>query len=243
MPATGVTTIAGAAGVPLITALEVDVDGALYGVAFNTGQLVICDKVTGWATVRSTTMAGFQGLGKDDYGRWYGNNTHTDSLYTIDPVTGTATLIGPHGAGIDAAKGLEIVTQSIMRHGVGCTDSGGTQLQMLWGGDAELGETMLLSCNVSPGGSFFLAFGASNQYWAAGPLPFSWGPLAPGCSIYQSTQVVLGSYPRGTWLVFGVPVAPALIGSVLFVQGMEFDPAASPFGLVFSDYVRMVISH
>ncbi|MFO1077832.1 MAG: hypothetical protein U1E73_08915 [Planctomycetota bacterium] len=109
-PATSTTTLLGAAGFGLITALDVDASGILYGIDFSSGAVVSINKVTGLGTQLSTTITNIQGLGIDQVtGTWYGESTTTDSLYIIDPVTGGFTLIGANGAGVQFAKGLDLI--------------------------------------------------------------------------------------------------------------------------------------
>ncbi|MCA8977123.1 MAG: hypothetical protein KDC98_20540 [Planctomycetes bacterium] len=108
-PVTGVTTLLGTGGA-LITALDTDVSGNLFGIEFSTGNLVSVDKTTGAATVLATSIGGFQGLGIDaSTGTWYGSNTNDDSLHTIDTTTGANTLVGAHGAGVQFGKGFDLI--------------------------------------------------------------------------------------------------------------------------------------
>ncbi len=113
-PATGLTTLIGATGAPLMTAIDISSTGVLYGIGFSNGVLYTIDKTTGVATAGpTTTPTGMQGLSFGPDGRLYGANTNTDSLYAIDPVTGTTTLIGAHGAGVQFVKGLEVAPMLI----------------------------------------------------------------------------------------------------------------------------------
>jgi hypothetical protein len=94
---TGTPTIVAAAVGTLITALEFDAGGRLWGIEFATGRILQINKATGQLTHVCTTMAGFQGLDFDDEGRPYGHNSATGSLYTIDIASGLATLRGSTG--------------------------------------------------------------------------------------------------------------------------------------------------
>lgn len=109
-PVSGVTTLLGPTGFSLVTCLEVDATGTLYGINFSSQTSIVrIDKVTGAGTAVATTIAGFQGLGIDaTTGFWYGANSNDDALYAIDPSSGVATLIGAHGAGVTFAKGFDL---------------------------------------------------------------------------------------------------------------------------------------
>ncbi|MCB9884317.1 MAG: hypothetical protein H6838_02430 [Planctomycetes bacterium] len=128
-PATGVTTLLGAAGFGLITALDTDASGNLFGTDFSTGALVSIDKVTGVATLIASSLTNFQGLGIDQAtGTWYATSTSTQSLYSVDSTTGAATLIGAHGAGVQFAKGFDLIDGGAgnyaqkVRYGTGCNN-------------------------------------------------------------------------------------------------------------------------
>ncbi len=128
-PTTGLTTLLGAAGFGLITALDTDASGNLFGTDFSTGSLVSVDKVTGVATLLATSLTNFQGLGIDQAtGTWYATSTSTQSLYSVDSTTGTATLVGAHGAGVQFAKGFDLVDGGAgnyarkTRYGTGCNN-------------------------------------------------------------------------------------------------------------------------
>lgn len=105
---TGVATLVGTTtGANLVTALAFDASGVLWGIAFSPGVLGNIDKNTGTFTTIASTIANIQGMSFHPVtGVLYATNTTTDSLYTIDTVTGVATLIGAHGAGVLFGKGL-----------------------------------------------------------------------------------------------------------------------------------------
>lgn len=110
------TTLLGSAGAgfTLITALDTDANGDVWGIDFGTGNLGRMNKTTGAMTLVSTvTPTGMQGMAFDSIGRLYANNTTTDSLYAINAATGAATLIGANGAGVQFTKGLEIARQQV----------------------------------------------------------------------------------------------------------------------------------
>ena len=105
-PVTGTTTLLGNSGFGLITAMDFDQAGALWGIDFS-GSIVSIDLVTGVGTATASTSASIQGLAIDGSGAWFGVNTTDDSLYAIDPVSGAATLIGAI-PGVVFVKGFEI---------------------------------------------------------------------------------------------------------------------------------------
>jgi hypothetical protein len=53
---------------------------------------------------------------------------------------------------------------------------------------------------------------------------------------------VSGQLLTGAPLQLPVPRQTALIGVVMFVQGVAFDPPANPLGFVSSDFVRVVVT-
>ena len=88
----------------LITALEFDRTGQLWGIEFASGKVYRINKLNGAVSLAATTIAGFQGLDFDDTGTAYGHNSSTDSLYTINLATGVATLRG--ASGTDSVKSI-----------------------------------------------------------------------------------------------------------------------------------------
>lgn len=93
----------------LITGIACDANGTLWGVDFSgTGALGTIDKNTAaFTVVQPSTIPGIQGIAFHPVtNTLYATSTNTDSLYTIDVVTGVVTLIGPHGAGVNFAKGM-----------------------------------------------------------------------------------------------------------------------------------------
>ncbi len=91
-PVTGVTTLLGNSGFGLITAMDFDPAGVLWGIDLG-GAVVSIDTTTGVGTQTATTTTTIQGLAIDNAGIWYAVTTTNDSLYTIDPASGAATLI------------------------------------------------------------------------------------------------------------------------------------------------------
>ena len=111
-PETGMLTLLANSGFGMIACLDGSPAsaGTAMGIDFSTGDLVRVDRATGTTGSFATTIPGFQGLGISRCdGTWYATNTNDDSLYTIDPSTGTETLVGPHGLTIGFVKGFDLV--------------------------------------------------------------------------------------------------------------------------------------
>lgn len=92
----------------LVTAIAFDSAGALWGIDFSSGALGTLSTATGAFTqVSTSTVNNIQGMSfHPGSGILYANSTTTDSLYIIDPLTGTAVLVGAHGNGVAFGKGL-----------------------------------------------------------------------------------------------------------------------------------------
>jgi len=106
----GTSTLVGSTpSVHLITGIACDNNGTLWGIDFSgTGALGTIDKNTAvFTVVHPSTISGIQGIAFHPVtNTLYATSTNTDSLYTIDVVTGVVTLIGSHGAGVQFAKGM-----------------------------------------------------------------------------------------------------------------------------------------
>ncbi len=94
----------------LITALEFDASGQLWGTEFLPGKLVQISKADGNVTAVANTLDGFQGIDFDSNGTLYGHNSNSDSLYVINTSTGDANLVGPSGT--QFVKGLAFSKES-----------------------------------------------------------------------------------------------------------------------------------
>ena len=111
------TVIAGGVG-SLITALEFDPFGILWGIEFGSGAFGTIDPLTGIFASAGTTNTGFQGLTFDGSGTAYASNTSTDSLYTVNLTTGTATLVGSmNGTGFVKGLAFDEVTATVPEPG------------------------------------------------------------------------------------------------------------------------------
>ncbi|MFY9341924.1 MAG: hypothetical protein WAT39_05520 [Planctomycetota bacterium] len=128
-PATGTLTLVGTLSptTPLVTGMDIDATGRLWAVDF-AGAIFEIDKNTGLAigtAISTLPVNNLQSLSIDPAGVWYGISTATDSLYTIDPVTGLCTLVGPN-TGTGFVKGMVIAaapapgTATNTTLGVGC---------------------------------------------------------------------------------------------------------------------------
>jgi hypothetical protein len=98
---TGQATVIGPPGFSDIESLSLAADGVLYGVDQPSRQLVTCDVSTGACTaVGSLAVTAFirdTGLAFDDAGDLWMSNDQPQTLYELNPATGAATLVGPHG--------------------------------------------------------------------------------------------------------------------------------------------------
>jgi len=243
-PATGITTPLGSTGFSLITCLDLDPAGDLYGIDFFNLNIVRIDKTTGAGTLISQTISGFQGLGIDSAGVWYGSNTNSDSLYTIDPTTGVATLIGAHGAGVQFGKGFDVVGSSGVRvRGRGCTDSTNTVFNMTTQGAPRLGQSFSIRGTYGAAVPYWLIGGISDQNWNGIVLPLDLGIVGgTGCSLYTSEELVLGPLPQGGGITATIPNSPILVGSRSFWQGFHIDAAIPrPLPVATSNYLEVTI--
>lgn len=189
---------------------------------------------------------GVQTLSFAPNGMLYAANSNDDSLYSIDRSTLVTTLIGPHGAGVQFAKGFEIVTGcagTLAPSGSGCNNLFQSRLAMQSIGWPCLGHMLNLGVNTGNSNrSHILVFGASNQVWGSLTLPFSLAPFGnPGCSIYASHDVVLGPFMASSMLRLVIPNSPPLSGVTLHVQGIEIDPFLPGLGVATSNLLSVTI--
>ncbi|MBK8979198.1 MAG: hypothetical protein IPM29_25155 [Planctomycetes bacterium] len=245
-PATGTTTLLGNSGFGLITAMDIDASGTVWGIDFTTGAIVRVDKVTGVGTQVATTITNIQGLAIDAAGRWFGINTTTDSLYSIDPVSGTATLIGQN-IGTQFVKGFEIADSAISNYGTACRDGNGDLRRMQVTGSSQIGTQLFIAMeqgSVQAGGA--LLFGYSSTQFGAFSLPLDLTPFgAPSCFLLNSADAPLGPIVTGIPLPLPVPNAPNLVGFVLYIQGVIADqsPNRNALGIALTDGARIVFTN
>lgn len=229
-PRSGVTTLLGATGYALITCLDTDGAGNLFGIDFNTGAIVSIDKVTGAGSTLSTTITGFQGLGIDWVsGVWFGSNTNDDSLHFVASATGANILIGAHGAGVGFAKGFDVVDTvgttpaTNARFGNAC---GGVGLNPLT--RPVLGRHWEIDVNLPPAGLLGgIGIGFTNPSLSLAPFG------APGCTQYSdSTALVILLLPIGSPAYsLEIPADSSFVGLQLFAQGYGYVPGANPLNL------------
>lgn len=227
-PVTGITTLLGPTGYSLITCLDLDPAGDIYGIDFFNRNVVRIDRTTGAGTLISQTLAGFQGLGIDAAtGIWYGANTNDDALHRIDPATGAATLIGLHGAGVQFAKGFDLVDNIGVRvRGTGCTDSTGAVFRLQSQGIPRLGQIFSIQGVYGAAAPFWLIGGVSDQNWLGIALPLDLTPFGGnGCSLYTSEELVVGPFGQGGGISAPIPNLPLFVGSRSFWQGFQIDGA------------------
>ena len=106
----GSTTVVATGVGDLISALEFDASGQLWGTEFSLGTLVKINKADGNVTLVANTLVGFQGIDFDSNGTLYAHNSDSDSLYVINTSTGDANLVGPSGT--QFVKGLAFIKES-----------------------------------------------------------------------------------------------------------------------------------
>lgn len=248
-PATGTLTTIGvlATTTPLITAIEVDAIGRLWGMDFSAGAIVQLDKTTGQEIGRIPTpgMTQVQGMAIAGDGTWYAISTGTDSLYAVDPLTGASVLLGPN-TGTTFVKGFAITGSALQRGGEACADGAGQVRRMQWSGGSNIGNIVLHSCDAGavPTATFF-AYGFSATQAGPFALPLDMTPFgAPGCKLLQSTEAISGPVQTGSQAAFAFPADASLVGFTIWVQCPILDTSGNPnaAGMVFSDALKMTIT-
>jgi len=248
-PVTGALVTIGtmAPTTPLVTGLEVDAVGRLWGMDFSAGAILQIDKATGLEIARIPTpgLTQVQGFGISAEGVWYAVSTGTDSLYVVDDVTGTSVLIGAN-TGTQFAKGFVVTGSAVQRGGQACADGAGTVRRMTWSGGSNLGNLVLHGCDAGAVPTVtFVAYGFSATQVGPFSLPLDMGMFgAPGCHLYQSLEAIGGPVPTGSQLAFVVPNNPGMVGISVYVQCPILDTSASPnaAGLAFSDALKFTIT-
>jgi hypothetical protein len=124
--------------------------------------------------------------------------------------------------------------------GAGCAATGGTVplFEVLGTLGSGLPATLRVS-GVAPGVGTLMWLGDSRTFWSGAPvLPLDLGFLgAPGCSLLAEPihLVALQADASGiATLPFQVPVLPPALPMTIFGQAVVVDPAANPFGGVFT---------
>lgn len=95
-----------------------------------------------------------------------------------------------------------------------------------------------LDLEITPVSSLvFTAFGLSRTTSGGAALPLALAPYgAPGCSLFVSSDAVLGIAASPTARVaMALPAVPAFVGLQFFVQGIVLDPGANALGITTSN--------
>jgi hypothetical protein len=233
-PLTGATTLIGDTGISLITALDVDPSGTLWGIDFSgTAQLVVIDKSTAAAIAVGNSVSGIQGMGFDAGGVLYGANTGDDSLYTIDTTTGAGALVGAHGAGVQFAKGFDIATlagtpatNTLFGNACGPLSLSGMTRPIT-------GTNWDLALTGTPVGTIVavMALGTTGLNVPLASLG------APGCNLYTSPDFVGTLFlPIGTpAFTLPIPAGASFVGISVFGQGGALAPGFNALGLATSN--------
>lgn len=107
---TSVGPLTGLVGGDTVTGIAFTGDGTCYVSSVNavTATLYTCDRTTGTLTpVGSQTDTGLLiEIVASCTGELYGHDIGTDSIYSIDPMSGAATLIGATGVDANFAQGM-----------------------------------------------------------------------------------------------------------------------------------------
>lgn len=131
--------------------------------------------------------------------------------------------------------------------GMGCAGTAGVPA-FVGGALPRLGgQASATITNVPPAMPFaFLAMGLSRTTWSLGSLPaLLTGFGMPGCRTYTSADLFVQVPAAGgtaTWS-WNVPLQASLVGEVLYLQGVTFDPGANPMGLAVSNAATMVVGN
>jgi hypothetical protein len=98
-PATGVATLAGTIGFNAVYALGFDNSGTLYGIS-NSAQMMTIDTTTGAGTFLAPVglTAVFDLAFRPEDNAMFVADSGSYALYTVNPVSGAATLVGPYGS-------------------------------------------------------------------------------------------------------------------------------------------------
>jgi hypothetical protein len=237
---TGSITAVGGTGYGSIQALAVH-RGVLYAWDLSAGLLTV-NPTSGAATDVNPSVGGSVGSGTIQFlcshsdGRLLAGGT---SLYSIDVVTGAATLIGLMNAGADL-RGAEQYFGSITSFGQGCNGPSGPIVLSVTGTPSP--NQLLTATSATHAASVFglLVFGFSNTTYNSQPLPINVDPLlgTNGCALLVSPDATLlgGAAPNGS-LAFGLFLPPIAAHLTFHLQHAAFDPV--PGGMSFSNGVTV----
>ena len=154
---TGVFTLLGNSGQTL-AGLAV-ADGSIFATSYHTanGTLFEVNPASGALTsIGTTTGTDYDDFGSTTSGLYAVSFGATQDLYSIDPVTGVATLIGPTGLGYGAWRGLS-TNSSTLYFADGAdlytlsTSTGAATLVGAFGSSAEMGVLLTEGGNLYGG--------------------------------------------------------------------------------------------
>lgn len=127
------TSVFGTTGFMAVSGLACSPDGTLYGSleAAGGGALITLDRTSGAGSLVGPTGASLvPGLAFDSTGSLFASldasaSGEADSLATIDPNTGDATIVGAYGAGITQMDGLAFDASDVLYGSTGNGDTFG----------------------------------------------------------------------------------------------------------------------
>jgi outer membrane protein assembly factor BamB len=97
-PNTGAASYIGQLGINNVYALAFDNLGKLYGVGFDRQALFDISTVTGSAAYIAPLPGAIYDIAfRPEDNTLFASDSGTSGLYTVNPVTGAKTLVGPHG--------------------------------------------------------------------------------------------------------------------------------------------------
>jgi hypothetical protein len=186
-------------------------------------------------TVTGTDMTGALSTG------FHRDGTH-QRVYSV----GWTTAAGPAAAGSSGLAALKWEVSfgqaDLHSYGVGCTGSNGTPALTL-SGDGKINGTVgidVANCMVTT--PVFHVFGLF-RYEPRIPLSLIG---APGCYLYQPTNVILGgvSNTSGVYTLSSpIPNTTALLCARLYTQVFPFDRNANSWGNSASNYGRILVGN
>ncbi|MCR9246019.1 MAG: hypothetical protein NXI31_13390 [bacterium] len=217
--------------------LEVDAEGSLFTVDYDSGTLVKLDLATGAGAPVVPTVPQALGLGfEPGTGGVFTVRDVAHALFRSDIDEPLADLVGGFGAGWTGVRGLQVIdiaNATVARTailGQGCGGMSLTtqvlpRLQSVWWMNAFLPQSQ------SP---LVLAIGYSDPQFSLAPFG------APGCEIRTRAAAV---YPiaNGSTVGFRIPANQSLLGRSLFVQAAARSPNANQLGAVYSNGLRGII--